>query len=165
MVLGFAMLVFHSAGLAYFSDTETGFGSFKVAEPQPVCKPLGKIEDIGNGIFSVELDDENDANLDEFLFLLRADDGTGNYSIIEIDPTEWKENEENELLTFNFTVLEGSSICSVLVKGGPEIENYSIECEDIGLNLKTPSYGGTPPNPAKGISHIEFYYCDWRWPE
>lgn len=161
MLVGLALALVSSSGLARFSDREISSNNIlRTAEMEKRCQYLGKIEYIGNGQFSVESDEGEDSNEDlgnnRFLF---APNGVTE-TIIQVIPTELKVEEAIEVIEFKFIVESGNLICGVKIKAARDLSIISLDCVDYAEGLRTPSYD---EDIQHGISHIEFYYCDYYW--
>ena len=164
LVLFIGLGLISSVSVAYFSDVERSPGNLMAAaEQQQRCAYLGKIEfDDEAGTFKVEDDDPNDGNLGENTFYLAPNDESGDWVVLKVTPTELKDEEEEEVevLAVDFEVLDGSPICTASVKAAQETELYEFDCVYSGENIRTPSYYDTP---AKAISHITFWYCQYYY--
>lgn len=120
---------------------------------EPTTGSLGKIEVTDGGEFKIGDDDPNDSDLDDNIFLLQADDGSGASSEIKITPREWKEGDE--LLKFDFQVQNGSPIGRVKMKAAHDEETYDLGAAYSAEGLTTPSYDRPPQH---GVSYIMFLY-------
>lgn len=166
IAVGMVMIIFQVSGLAYFSDTEKGVGTITAAEmeKEKKCVYLGKIEIVNDNVFTIDSGDKNDNIIDTSenkILLVAEDEGPGDNSLLYLKGTKYK---EGELTGFYFEVIEGVKICKVSAFGGLDTDNFEYNTcmrqDWIETDLVNPN---NPQGKQAGISHIDFWYCDWTW--
>lgn len=122
------------------------------------CRHAGKVE-YESGELTPEEGERT--NTDPYRFEFTTDDGET--LVIELTNLGW--NEDDEIIEFDYEVLEGPGVCEVVVAGGadsgsgspgPTRKYYDYGCARVGRALTTPEKdGGT----RYGLSHVEVYVC------
>ena len=121
-------------------------------------------------IFKYELDEDQTENEGD----LTLDRSDGTFTVYEdgerVTTIElrFERDEDDEAKTMDFSVLEGSGICRVDVKGGDGphstepngTKTYTFPCVEEASGLHAPPMDTPNSDPhIPAISHVEFYYC------
>lgn len=116
------------------------------------CRYAGKIE---NEDGSMDVGDQ---------FELSPEEGPP----VTIELTSVERNDDEEVVGFDYDVLEGPGICQVTVAGGPNPGSdnkgpnrayYTSDCAVDGSGLTTAENEQNPSDELPEISHVEFYVC------
>ena len=122
------------------------------------CRYAGKVEYEGGQLTP---EDGERTNTDPYRFEFTTDDGET--LVIELTNLVWK--EDDEIVGFDYEVLEGPGVCEVVVAGGadprsgspgPKQKHYDYRCTRDDRNLATPE---KDESTRYGLSHVEFYVC------